>query len=124
MKRTAAIFFCALAGCVLLSPTEREIAEMRAYAYANRSTDIPDTNDVRFVADPISECEKIGTWSMRYKVAGCTFLGARPYSILGFNATALDIAHEATHRTWGDWHSGAYYFTTRQWDHMLSRPLR
>jgi hypothetical protein len=122
---TAAVAALVLVGCAALPIAELDdIAETWAFAREHQQYDREDSRDVRYVADPEAACIALGTpvyavtvrddrLEVSLKPAACTVLGDHNYSILSQHPTAMELAHEASHRRYGDWHHGYAYFTTR-----------
>ena len=104
-----------LFGCASIESDS--IAEMWAYAEAHKEYDRPDSKLMRYVDNVGAACAAVrGVPIARER--GCTVLGVVNYSILAKDASAYELAHEAAHRRFGDWHKGYIYFTSREWRGM------
>ena len=105
----------ALAGCASIESDS--IAEMWAYAEAHKEYDRPDSKLMRYADNVGAACAAVrGVPIARER--GCTVLGMVNYSLLAKDASAYELAHEAAHRRFGDWHKGYIYFTSREWRGM------
>jgi len=104
-----------LSACSTIPPEVADVDELWQYAREHKTCDQADSGDVRYVDNPAEVCERLGVCNaVRDGVPACTVLGPHAYSIMGRNPTAIEIADEAAHRRYCDWHHGFYYYTSRQ----------
>ena len=103
-----------LAGCSTVSMQQEEIANLWAFARAHKTFEREDSRDVRYVENIEAACSRVGVSSIEasfrgFRISACTVLDIPAYSYLPLNPTAMEIAHEASHRVYGDWHHGYFY---------------